>query len=358
MGGWTDAVIRGVDRAGAEAADHVLLREHASAQLRRFVGFDLAVWATIDPLTAMWTSCVVDGADRDVQLEAEVFANEYGDTDVLKLADLSAAHPTQRVGILSVATEGELETSPRFREVFAPRGFTDELRLIFHDGSAAWGALVLLRSGGEFDTTEAEACAALSKPFGQRLRTALLRGAVAGNHDGYTPGLILCGPGGQISEMSNEARALLDAAAALDAPAAVSAVAAKYRSGSAATAALPTRSGRWLGLHATELGGRVAVVVEEIRPFQLAEIIVRSLGLTDREREVVALLARGSANRQIATAMGLSEWTVQDHVKRILAKFGVNSRTELVASMFFTHYEPLHARAAEPSPRGYFLGHE
>ena len=80
---------RALDRALPEDADHVALREQASALLRAHVGFEMAVWATVDPLTTMWTSCVVDGAPRDESLEADVFANEYGVPDVLKLTDLA-----------------------------------------------------------------------------------------------------------------------------------------------------------------------------------------------------------------------------------------------------------------------------
>jgi DNA-binding CsgD family transcriptional regulator/tetratricopeptide (TPR) repeat protein len=51
--------------------------------------------------------------------------------------------------------------------------------------------------------------------------------------------------------------------------------------------------------------------------------------LTEREREVVALVAQALTNREVATALVLSERTVESHVRRILAKTGLTSRTEL-----------------------------
>jgi predicted ATPase/DNA-binding CsgD family transcriptional regulator/DNA-binding XRE family transcriptional regulator len=51
--------------------------------------------------------------------------------------------------------------------------------------------------------------------------------------------------------------------------------------------------------------------------------------LTRREREVVALLARGSSNRQIAAALVIGERTVEMHVGHILAKLGLSSRTQV-----------------------------
>ena len=50
--------------------------------------------------------------------------------------------------------------------------------------------------------------------------------------------------------------------------------------------------------------------------------------LTERETEVLQLLARGKANKQIATSLYVTEKTVKAHVSSILAKLGVNSRTQ------------------------------
>ena len=50
--------------------------------------------------------------------------------------------------------------------------------------------------------------------------------------------------------------------------------------------------------------------------------------LTARERDVLAAITRGRANREIARQLGLSEKTVKTHVSAILTKLGVQDRTQ------------------------------
>jgi DNA-binding NarL/FixJ family response regulator len=52
--------------------------------------------------------------------------------------------------------------------------------------------------------------------------------------------------------------------------------------------------------------------------------------LTDREVQVLGLLARGKSNKEIAAALSISERTAKFHVSSILGKLGAGNRTKAV----------------------------
>ena len=54
--------------------------------------------------------------------------------------------------------------------------------------------------------------------------------------------------------------------------------------------------------------------------------------LTDREREVVALIADGLYNREVAAAAYMGEGTVRNHISSILAKLGLRNRTQIAVA--------------------------
>jgi len=108
----------------------------------------------------------------------------------------------------------------------------------------------------------------------------------------------------------------------------------------------PVSEGKW-GLaemteQAAEVGGRVEVssvlgVGTQVRAY--LPMVPREQGdddvgeplvepLTPREREVLAGVAAGQTNKQIAARLGISDRTVQFHLGNVLGKLGVASRTE------------------------------
>ncbi|MFF0466452.1 response regulator [Micromonospora zamorensis] len=59
-------------------------------------------------------------------------------------------------------------------------------------------------------------------------------------------------------------------------------------------------------------------------------------GVTERERQVLALIARGLSNAELATHLNLSQATVKTHVGRLLTKLAVRDRAQLVIVAYET----------------------
>ena len=91
--------------------------------------------------------------------------------------------------------------------------------------------------------------------------------------------------------------------------------------------------GIWLGLWLT--GPRQRVVVKEVvvpagEPFVPDDRKREDLGITRREMEILALVAQGMSNREIAGRLFVSENTVKTHCSRAFDKLGARRRTQAV----------------------------
>ncbi|MEV0713457.1 serine/threonine-protein kinase [Asanoa sp. NPDC050611] len=383
---------RGAPRTGREpfaarvgtdldmSLDHVSLRRQASAMLRGTVGFDLAIWAVLDPATLMWAACVVDGGPHDHSLERELFANEYGQDDVLRLVDLAG---DQRIGTLDDATRGDPELSPRFRSVLRPRGFTDELRQSFHDADGTWGALLAYRAGGRFSAEDVAQLAPAGRLLGAALHNALARGNAATSPQAEPPrpapppqpprvarfrlprqrrarpdlapapvspatpeapdsesGRLVLAADGRLLDVTASARGVLDA---VELDRVGSAVAKGRRTGLIDTSGGLRFDGRWLAFHAVDLESAIAVTVGRIRPHEISAFVVRARGLQRWHGRLLGAVARGRNTRQIARELSLSVYAVEDGLTELLTAFRAGSRAELLSSLFFDHYVPFHA---------------
>jgi DNA-binding CsgD family transcriptional regulator len=91
--------------------------------------------------------------------------------------------------------------------------------------------------------------------------------------------------------------------------------------------------GIWLGLRITRR--RETIVVREVpapaAPFAPDTARQQSLGITARELEILALIAGGLSNREIASRLFVSENTVKTHVSSLYGKLAVSRRSEALA---------------------------
>ena len=99
-----------------------------------------------------------------------------------------------------------------------------------------------------------------------------------------------------------------------------------------------------------DIGGRrLALYVAVRSPDEVKGRTVRggaSAPLTEREREVVTLIALGHDTRAIAAAMHISPETVRTHVRNAMAKLGSHTRAQLVASAMCAG--AIHGATVEP----------
>jgi DNA-binding CsgD family transcriptional regulator len=344
--------------------DSAALRRAVAVRLRHVVPAVAYGFATVDPATMLLTGSVRENVpDVTVALLA---ANEYGQDDYNKFADLARrAVPVAR---LAAATRGELARSRRYRDIFVPLGWRDELRAVFTTGDAGWGFICLHRerSSPDFTATEARFLAGLTGHVAAGLRKALLIGPAApGSTTDLGPGVIEVTDQLELITLNHAARHwLIDAAGGEPLvpgrlPHAVHAVVAQLRAIEAVPQAavqaprlrVRGRSGRWLTIHASRLHGHgrsagIAVIIEPALPADVATLIGHGHGLSSRETQVCALTARGLSTAEMAQRLSISDNTVQDHLKSIFNKTGARNRRELVSRIFIGEYAP---RIGQPS---------
>ena len=99
-------------------------------------------------------------------------------------------------------------------------------------------------------------------------------------------------------------------------------------------AAIVAAVGIWLGQRLTRKP-EATVVVREVLVLAPAEFVrdetqVQRLGITARELEILALIAEGLSNKEIAERVHVSENTVKTHSGRVFAKLGARRRTQAV----------------------------
>ncbi|MEU4822884.1 LuxR C-terminal-related transcriptional regulator [Actinomadura sp. NPDC023710] len=313
---------------------------------------------TTDPATLLPTAEYVENglpAPEMVRLlEIEAREPDFNKWVHLARADRPAAS-------LSEATAGDLDRSPRQREIRRPGGFADEMRVVLAGGAATWGVLTVFREAGRpyFAPDEVGLVSSLAGPIADGLRRGLLLESARAGDAGV--GVLVLDADDGVSMADETADRWLDELGAGVRPGArlplvvhaaarqaraLRETAAGERSAPgglrAARARVRTGTGRWLIVRASLMGNGpaapVAVMLEAARPAEMAPLIVDAYGFTERERRVTELVARGLSTRQIAGRLRVSPYTVQDHLKSIFAKSGAASRGDLVARIFFDHY--------------------
>ncbi|MBF6327667.1 helix-turn-helix transcriptional regulator [Nocardia transvalensis] len=238
----------------------------------------------------------------------------------------------------------------RDRELLTMHGIGSSLRLLLCDSRGAWGVLELLRSQGgrPFDDEDSEQAARLTPALLAVLRRYVTAGPLLPEQPPPLPGVIVVGADDTIRAATSQgwlghlrtgepvpgwmAESVMTGLARQARKKAVDPnTAPALLVGPSAT------FGRWIAIHGQLLSGGdpgdVAIVVQAASGDVLLSAICGWYEITGRERQILEHLRTGAATKQIARALGLSIYTVNDHLKAIYRKTRAEGRDTLIAAL-------------------------
>jgi DNA-binding CsgD family transcriptional regulator len=339
----TAGVLDRVERLCREPLSPKALRERALEVVRRAVPFDAHVWLLTDPVTCVGTSPLADVPMLEWRRLPELGRQRY-------LTTVNRWTELRRAGTPAAAlvAGGDPARSALWREVLSGMGVTDLASSVFGDRFGCWAWLDLWRCGGTFTDSEVALLGELTGPLTAGIRSAQARTFVADAEPLDLPGpavLLLDAGLRVVSQTATAGAALMELnppgdepitspipAAALNVSAALVAAEAGIPVGPA-WSRVHLGAGRWVTLRAERMTGvaEIAVTIEVSTFAERREVFALAHGLSPREREVLGHLTTGADSRSMARALVLSEHTVNDHVRAVLAKCDAPTRAVLVS---------------------------
>jgi DNA-binding CsgD family transcriptional regulator len=354
-----------IKRLSAANLEGPELLRRVARRLSKAVPFEAYCASTVDPTSRLITFGIAEGMGDEGDAEGgNVYLNRiYFEEDLPVMNDMLRRRRT--VQLLSETTQGELERSLRYRELLKPSGFAYELGGAFVDGNL-WGSMDLIREEGDpdFDGAEAALVKRIAPHVGAGLKAAALRSRATREQDTPdVPGVLILDRSGMVISHTPSAEHWLRDLEDLhpgwrreNIPMVVRMVSGALRHalspGSDSDHNLVPRvrvrgrSGRWLALYGSltesseDRPGETVIVIGPAKPEEVAWLTLAAYGLSPREEEVVDLVVRGFANRQISQTLFISEHTVQRHLSNIFEKVGVRSRKNLVKRLYFENLLP------------------
>ncbi len=344
-----DQALAGIRDAAAAPLDSIRMRELIGGHLARAVPTSMYSLNLLDPevglATDYWSHSIPPALQRkylDAFYPVEEAMSTIEDTRAGRL--VSTRH------------------SAYFHDLFKSDGVQQRMRGVFHHRGGFWGYACLIRTAGDPPFTDEEA--AFVRRVAPHASRGLRRAAVIDNGlqcmDEATvtqrPGVVVLDARDQPVLVSRAGEQILeDLRSAADEPGPLPAVIgsvllllqwqtarARTDPGVTAEARLSARgrTGQRYTLYATRNQGGTdqapltTVLLAPEHPAEAGTTLARLYGLSPREREVLVRIARGESTREIATHLGLSTWTIQEHVGNACAKVGVRTRRELLARIF------------------------
>jgi len=331
-------LVRRIEDAGRGEPTVKVLRERILAAVRSAIPFDGHVFALVDPDTLVGTSPHADVPMLPWARLPETIRWRY--LTPVNRVDAMVAKPASSLRTETQDPSESLVWQHVLREV----GIDDTAIVAFDDRYGVWGYLELWRTSGSFDASELATLSMIAAAVTAGLRAALARTftEAAGAEEPIGPAVVVLSDDLVVQQQTEAAALALLQLLPPDEPMAPIPAAA-YNAGAALIAAeqgvalgdpwsrVHLGGNRWVTARASRLGADIAVSIEPSTPNERMDLFARCNGLSERESEVVSLLAIGLDTREIAGQLFLSEHTVNDHVKAVLTKTGARTRQVLMA---------------------------
>ncbi|MCK2215740.1 helix-turn-helix transcriptional regulator [Actinomadura sp. ATCC 31491] len=337
-----------------------------SAAIAPWVGHDALRLVGTSPATGLGQGSFSFWHRYEEELVRSLLAHRSAHGDPCRPSSLAGRRVPVGVAGPAIAARGTAFAA--CGAAFAACGAAGELRLLLRDERGVWGLLGLVRAGGArpFSPDDVRRAVQLGPALIALLRRHVTAGPLAPVVPALPAGLIVVDAGRTIRAVTPQARVWLDLLSGPDGPgvppwlvpALVTALALDAREnaragasedvagsgadvlagggGRALICAPPAGFGRWLMMEAQTMdadgAGDVAVVIQSPAGALVLPSFCDWYGLTPRERQVLELLCRGAAPKQVARALGLSAYTVNDHLKALFRKTGAGGRDELMAA--------------------------
>jgi DNA-binding CsgD family transcriptional regulator len=310
---------------------------------------------TCDPDTGLMNHSV--GGGTSPRLVREILENFYAAEFLRTIAAMRRGRRITR------------SNDPALVELRESEGLGMALQVILTVDQALWGGWILMRERNDraFDARDFALLSAIAPHLARGIKLGRLIEA-ARFQDSLQPpdpepgrerpAVVIIDATGRVTLTSATAPAILDNIRDVGfgsdvLPIAVVGARTKLLGGLAAdgAAAEPSvrlrargRSGEWYWVRALltepDPAGECStmVIIEPVHRHEMAPILTTLYGLTPREREVLWRAALGESTRRISDVLGISTYTVQDHLDNACEKVGVRGRRALIAKIFLDGY--------------------
>jgi DNA-binding CsgD family transcriptional regulator len=342
--------------ATKDALDDRLLRRRMLDTIGAVVPFDYFAFVLTDPETAVGGSPLAHVPDlatlpRLIRLKYLTGPGRWTRLPDPGCSTLRAVMGSAPGSTSDAAPVGSQGGGPSWVDALTEQGVSDVLLAVLRDRHGTWAFLDLWRREGAFRDDEVVAVRQALPALTSQLRAAVARTFVAGpapaNPTHHGPGILLLTddlvPVAGTPQLDDWLATLLPAAVdAGPVPASAFNVAAQLLAVEAGvddhrpSTRVAVAPGTWLTISAGRLnspseGASIAVGYEIASAADRLEVFVRAHGLSARERDVVRAVATGADTRGVSRRLGITELTVQDHLKSVFARTGAASRADLLA---------------------------